>query len=1113
MERDALPDALSETLSVFETSGEPRTTPEVAERLDLGRRSTYDRLQRLVERESLRTKKVGANARVWWRPAEKAVDRDRSAAGTEFATDSRELHSLIDAVEEYAIFTLDPDGYVRTWNAGAREIKGYEADEIVGEHISSFYTERDRTAQRPERNLSEAARNGSIQDEGWRVRADGSQFWANVTITAIEADDGSLQGYVKVTRDMTERRQRERSLRRERDLTEQLLETAPIGLVVFRPDGSIERINSRTRDRLGIDASTVDSFDFDAFDVYDSDGDPIPLREHPVTRAIEGDEPVSDELIAHEGPNGTRRWLSLTAEPVYHDGELERIVVAARDVTDLKRSEREFERQRDELADELEEVFDRISDGFYALDDELRFRYLNEKAASVLGVAESDIDREFHDIVTTTDAFDRAIDEARDTRRPVTFEDYYDPANRWFYNAIYPSETGLSVYFREITERKAQERKLARFERAVEAAGHSIYMTDPDGTITYVNPAFEALTGYSRDEAVGQRPSLFDAAVSGTDGAERFDSLEPGDQHSDEVLIRDASGDRYTVHQVVTPVTDDDGEVVQFVTVQTDVTERKERERELEQYERIVETVEDGIYVLDENRRFTMVNDGFEAMTGYDRDELLGREGTLVFGDEFVEIADRFQRELESGERDIAVLEEDISRADGTTSVVESRFDQIDLGGDRTGRVGVVRDVGERVERERELERQRERLTALNNLNQVVRDVTEHVIEGSTREQIEQTVCDALAASEAYEFAWVAEVDSVTTTFEPRAAAGTGGYANEITISMDPDDPRSSGPGATAIREQETQVVRDVYDDPRFEPWREAAAEYGFRSVASIPIVHDGTTYGVLGVYADRSNAFDAVERRIVSQLGEVVGHAIAAIERKRALMSDELVELEFHVRDVFAAFDASATMEGTVTLEHSVPVAENELLVYGTASPDARESLDELVEHLPHWQSITVRSDGDPIEFELRMREPPVRSVVSSIGGYVDSAVLENGEYRLRIRLAPNVDVHQVIEVVDATYPGAEMYRRKQVARRRDDSQIRRQPMASLTDRQRAALDAAYFAGFFEWPRETSGEAVANSLDIAAPTFHQHLRKAERKVLESVYESYVPESAEMRGD
>lgn len=111
-------------------------------------------------------------------------------------------------MEEYAIFMLDADGHVASWNEGARRIKGYESDEILGEHVSTFYPGDIVDAGLPERLLERAADEGSITDQGLRVRKDGSTFWADVTITALY-DDGALRGYGKVTEDITDRVERE----------------------------------------------------------------------------------------------------------------------------------------------------------------------------------------------------------------------------------------------------------------------------------------------------------------------------------------------------------------------------------------------------------------------------------------------------------------------------------------------------------------------------------------------------------------------------------------------------------------------------------------------------------------------------------------------------------------------------------------------------------------------------------------------------------------------------------------------------------------------------------------------------------------------------------------
>ena len=139
----------------------------------------------------------------------RASARDLSDANAEL----EQVRLLVESVRDYAIFVLDPGGHVRTWNSGARHIKGYDRDEIVGRHFEAFYTDEDKARKHPAHELEVAAREGRFEEEGWRVRKDGSRFWANVVITALRDASGTLVGFAKVTRDLTERRAADERLR------------------------------------------------------------------------------------------------------------------------------------------------------------------------------------------------------------------------------------------------------------------------------------------------------------------------------------------------------------------------------------------------------------------------------------------------------------------------------------------------------------------------------------------------------------------------------------------------------------------------------------------------------------------------------------------------------------------------------------------------------------------------------------------------------------------------------------------------------------------------------------------------------------------------------------
>jgi PAS domain S-box-containing protein len=156
----------------------------------------------------------------------------------------RLLASMVENVEDYAILTLDLEGHITSWNAGAERIKGYRAEDIVGRHFSIFHTQEDASAGRPEAELATANAAGRHAEEGWRVRADGSQFWALVTVTPLYDATGTLVGYSKITRDLTEQRLAEQRFRA-------TIESAPTSMVMIDEHGRIVLLNAETEKLFG----------------------------------------------------------------------------------------------------------------------------------------------------------------------------------------------------------------------------------------------------------------------------------------------------------------------------------------------------------------------------------------------------------------------------------------------------------------------------------------------------------------------------------------------------------------------------------------------------------------------------------------------------------------------------------------------------------------------------------------------------------------------------------------------------------------------------------------------------------------------------------------------
>ena len=177
------------------------------------------------------------------------------------------LHALLVArVTEYAIFALDPHGHILTWNSGAERLKGYTTDEILGEHFSLFYPEEDRAAGKPGRLLKLATTLGHIEDEGWRIRKDGSRFWANVLITALRDDNGDLIGFAKMTRDLTQQREATEALRRSEERFRLLVQSVQeYAIFMLDPTGHIATWNEGARRIKGYAAGEIIGKHFSVF--------------------------------------------------------------------------------------------------------------------------------------------------------------------------------------------------------------------------------------------------------------------------------------------------------------------------------------------------------------------------------------------------------------------------------------------------------------------------------------------------------------------------------------------------------------------------------------------------------------------------------------------------------------------------------------------------------------------------------------------------------------------------------------------------------------------------------------------------------------------------------
>jgi PAS domain S-box-containing protein len=230
--------------------------------------------------------------------------------------DDRRFQILVDAVSDQAIYMLDPDGRIRSWNAAAEHIKGYRREEVLGEEFGRFFTPEDKQAKRPEQILAEARESGRVETEGWRLKKDGSRFWALASVHAIRADDGELMGFAKVTRDMTERRAAQQALleseRRFRYLVEGVVDYA---IYMLDVNGTVSNWNAGAQRIKGYVAEEVVGRHFSIFYTPEDRAAGRPARALKVA--------LREGRFEAEGwrlrKDGAQFWASVVIDPIYDD--------------------------------------------------------------------------------------------------------------------------------------------------------------------------------------------------------------------------------------------------------------------------------------------------------------------------------------------------------------------------------------------------------------------------------------------------------------------------------------------------------------------------------------------------------------------------------------------------------------------------------------------------------------------------------------------------------------------------------------------------------------------------------------------------------------------------
>ena len=384
-------------------------------------------------------------------------------------------------------------------------------------------------------------------------------------------------------------------------------------------------------------------------------------------------------------------------------------------------------------------------------------------------------------------------------------------------------------------------------------------------------------------------------------------------------------------------------------------------------------------------------------------------------------------------------------------------------------------------------EQQLERLT---NVNRVIRRVDRALVDADTRDAIDDAICEAVVGTEPYRAALVAEYTDHSRGVRLRKATGSVGETPDIEGSELADGIES------AVDDREIKLLTDLDVDVD-----------GFADGVALvaPLSYREKSYGALVVGTRTDHTVSDHELDVFAQLGARIGNGITAVEQRRLLLADTVAELEFRHGDrADPLVRIAAETGGDLSLRGIASNDDSGLTCFVDLVGGDGEDALELAAEFEGIGNARLVADGEESLLELTVAEAAIETL-SAVGATVRSFEVVDGEGSVVIQAAPDADLKAIASAVQTAYDDTDLVSKREVERSVQSTESFRQGLSDrLTDRQRAALETAFSAGYYEWPRDSTAEEVAEAMDIAAPTLHEHLRAAERKLLESFVDETV---------
>lgn len=508
------------------------------------------------------------------------------------------LRLLVEGAKDYAITMLDAEGRVVSWNPGAERIHGWAAAEATGQSFAAFYPVEEVSSGRPRRDLEQALREGRAELEGWRVRKDGSRFWASTSLATLRDAGGSVRGVVSVVCDHTERHQAQRALEESESRLGGIIHSMMDGIVAMDADLRITLVNPAAEHMFRCVASEVVGLPFDRL---------VPERLRVMVGGIISQFSLAQDNGMTSGNLSNFRGLRADGEEFVLEASISggmaegrRIYTAIlRDVT----ARREAESQLRQSEERFRQVVENLSEVFWMREIEGgRLLYLSPSFETLWGLpcqSLYDAPNSWIDAVHPADRV-RVLQASLVKQERGDYEEVYrivrpDRADRWVRERAFPiRDSGGKVYrlagvMEDITRSKRADEQMQLQSAALEAAADAIVIMDREGKVEWVNPAFTEATGYSIQEALGRNPFELLQSNQQEPGFNEslWSTLRGGTAWRGEVVSLRKDGSLFTGLTTITPLRANREEITHFIAIKQDISEKKRLEAQLLQTQRL----------------------------------------------------------------------------------------------------------------------------------------------------------------------------------------------------------------------------------------------------------------------------------------------------------------------------------------------------------------------------------------------------------------------------------------------------------------------------------------------------------------------------------------------